>query len=244
MVGVDEPIEHHREALGAQSRRLRDRNANTIASLRNKDIISPSGIGVGQGVGLPGNGFAQNKIDREVERTARAASVISAANIRSIWTRALACNIRYPARAGADPLADHGADRRDRGGDAQPGAKRRHRRGHAHIAQSTARGRALGPPVMVWARSIQRGSVRRKPSRKLDATGKIDNQRRHPDLRGHAVAQPQAPTTARWQTPGSPGSSPRIGNSQRRAGRNSAMTTALCMPSTVPSAKPIGSRPA
>jgi hypothetical protein len=70
--------------------------------------------------------------------------------------------------AGADPFADHGADRRDGAATRKPGAERRQRRRQADLEQE----RRPAAGAHLRARSSQPGSVRRSPSKNAAVTGK------------------------------------------------------------------------
>ncbi len=85
---------------------------------------------------------------------------------------------------GADPLADHRAEWRDRCGDAEPRAERRQRRRQPHVAQLRQRTRIHGPREVEPARV---GAP--QPVRERGGDGEEDH--RHHHLGRDAEAEPQ-----------------------------------------------------
>ena len=172
VVGVDEPVQHDGELVGrtgrarpSEAERERQQQARGRWAIRRSPCAIWSEASGCQGTSAPA---------QRGRRPATSASAMAGQHQEGrehqvdLHARVGVEHQVAEPGAGADPLADHGADRRHGRRDAQARGQGRQGRGHADLA---AGWRQRGAS-MVRASSSQPGSVRRSPSKNAAVTGK------------------------------------------------------------------------
>ena len=133
------------ELVGGQRRRppaARPSTSSRRAGERPSSSLLADQLGAGQRLRLPGHQRAASAVDGQVQRQ-RHGRQHDQGREHQVDLHAgvgVQHEVAEPG-AGADPLADHGPDRRHGGGDAQARGQRRQGRGHADLAQDAPGGR-------------------------------------------------------------------------------------------------------